>query len=101
MAESRLDRLMALGHVVVHTQDDHGNPVSIIAGGYMISSTEDTTTIVCRNTDTAVEFPRDMVDLLIDLLGTHSLSNEDDEYDDYSDPDDDDDEEYDDQEAEE
>lgn len=84
MAEekSRLERLMAMGNLGVHTADEKGYPLSIIAGGYVIASTDDTTTISCRKDNAVVSFPREMVDLIISMLGSHSLSNEDDDYDD-------------------
>lgn len=73
------ESILALAYFGAHTQDADGNLVSIIAGGYRITSTEETTTFTSKEGE-SIAFPRDMLELLVNMLESHIPSGEDNDY---------------------
>jgi len=68
----------------VHTLGDADEEISVMAGGYVIVSTEETTTIKSQDNPDGVVFPRHAVELLVEMLKGHIPSEEDeDEFDDF------------------
>lgn len=68
----------------VHTLGDADEEVSVMAGGYVIVSNEETTTIKSAENPQGVVFPRFAVGLLVEMLKSHIPSEEgDDNFDDF------------------
>jgi hypothetical protein len=63
----------------VHTLGDKDEEVSVIAGGYVIISTRETTTIKSQDNSDGVVFPREAVGLLVDTLRSHIPSDDEDD----------------------
>lgn len=63
----------------VHTLGDADEEVSVMAGGYVIVSTEETTTIKSQENPEGVVFPRHAVELLVEMLRSHIPSEEEDD----------------------
>lgn len=70
----------------VHTLGDADEEVSVMAGGYVIVSNEETTTIKSQENPDGVEFPRHAVELLVEMLKSHIPSDPED-YDDFDEDD--------------
>ena len=72
---SSLMRYMA----AVHTVDDDDKEISVMAGGYVIASDDETTTIKSQENPDGVVFPRHAVELLVEMLRAHIPSDEEDD----------------------
>lgn len=69
-----------LRYMALDPPTEEAAEVSIMAGGYMVVSTDKTTTIKSPENPTGVVFPRHAVELLVEMLKSHIPSDEDDDY---------------------
>lgn len=69
----------------VHTVGDADEEVSVMTGGYVIISTEETTTIKSQDNPDGVVFPRHALELLVEMLRSHIPRDEEDD-EDFADP---------------
>lgn len=74
MAESYSQMLGYLG--AVHTASEDDRQISMISGGYVIVSDEQTTIIKSEDNPQGITFPREALPLVVQILSSHIPSDE-------------------------